>query len=74
VPLTAPVTRVTTLMSGALLPLARLAARLQVTTWAMALHTQPLPLADTNVVPVGKVSVTTVATAGLGPPLLTVRV
>ncbi len=37
----------------------------------MALHSQPLPLADTKVVPAGRVSVTLVATAGLGPALLT---
>jgi len=50
-------------------PIAMLAALLlQVTTWPTALHVQPVPVPDTNVRPVGRVSVTVAVPVAISGP------
>ena len=64
---------VTTTVMGALAPAAR-SARVQVTdVFATFVHAQPVPVAETNVTPVGKVSVTVRVAASEGPALATTR-
>src|SRR5205823_2271766 len=47
------------------------AAVVQVTTWLATPHVQPVPVAETNVVPAGRVSVTVTVAASLGPAFAT---
>ena len=46
----------------------------QVTVCPEAVQVQPVPVPDTKLMPVGKVSVTVMGAAAVGPALLTVRV
>ena len=62
-----------TVITGALAPVAS-NARVHVTdTFPAFEHTQPVPAADTNVTPAGRVSVTLRFTASDGPPFATSR-
>ena len=65
---------VTTTEIGAVAPAAR-SARVHVTeVFATFVHTQPAPVAETNVTPAGNVSTTDTFAASEGPALATVRV
>ena len=60
-------------MVGAVVPAAS-RARVQVTdTFALFVHTQPVPVADTRVAPAGSVSSTETVAASDGPALATTR-
>ena len=59
---------------GADAPTASAPARLQVTTPALWVQVQPVPVAVRKVTDGGKVSVMTMAPPALGPALLAVRV
>src|SRR5665213_1133840 len=62
-----------TVIVGAVVPVAS-AGRVQVTdTFPVFVQTQPVPVAETNVTPAGRVSVTETAAASEGPLLFTTR-
>ena len=64
----------TTVIAGAVAPLAS-AGRVHVTdTFPTLVHVQPVPVADTNVTPAGSVSVTDSPDAAAGPAFATVNV
>ena len=66
--------RTTTVMVGAVLPLARVGRVQETLTSPWAVHAQPSPAADTKATPAGSVSSTSTATAASGPALETTSV